>query len=76
MQSRIRTAAPALIKAAITRARRGWSNMSQDEKLEALRSDVNDALDLVEEHEEEITQLKRVIASLSESLEEVRQHMS
>jgi hypothetical protein len=31
------------------RRRRGWSDFDTDEKLEALRADVNRALDLIEE---------------------------
>lgn len=40
------------------RRRRGWSDFDNDEKLEALRNDVNRALDLSEELDKSIKQLR------------------
>ncbi|MDR3473377.1 MAG: hypothetical protein P4M09_17085 [Devosia sp.] len=45
------------------RQARGWSQFTAEEKTEALRQDVNVALDLAEKHEAEITRLTEALAT-------------
>lgn len=50
--------------------RRGWSQFSTDEKLEALKADVNTALDMAEHHKRQLEEIqenvKRIAAYISE----------
>jgi len=47
------------------RKRRGWSDFDNDEKLEALRNYVNRALDLAEESDKSLKQLRADVGRLS-----------
>jgi len=49
--------------------RRGWSDFDTDEKLEALRNDVNRALDLAEELEKSLRQLRADMARVAYAVE-------
>lgn len=42
-----------------------WAQMSLEEKLEALRADVNTALDMAEDHDRRIERLEQIIQQLS-----------
>jgi hypothetical protein len=59
--------------------RRGWSDYTPDEKLEALRADVTTALDLIDELKE--TQkglenaLKRIAAEFSADLSDLKRQL-
>lgn len=48
------------------RRRRGWSDFSTEEKLEALRADVNIALDLAEEFKKRLDTLEAKVRRMRE----------
>ena len=55
------------------RRARGWSDFDNDEKLEALRADVNDALDLAERLTEDLKQTNAELAKLARCVYELTQ---
>jgi hypothetical protein len=60
------------------RVQRDWSRMSQDQKIEALRTDINAALDqleAIENRDEELKNLRATIEKLARSVFEIREKL-
>jgi hypothetical protein len=55
------------------RTRRGWSQFDTNEKLEALRADVMNALDMAEDQERRIKALETAMRSLASEVYALRQ---
>jgi hypothetical protein len=57
------------------RKKRGWSHLDTDEKLEALRADVNDALDFIEGLKKSNERIEAAIKRIAAEVFAMRQAM-